>query len=146
MNEILTIAGLDLSVFMNVILYSFVGFVMLIIAMYIFNKITPYDEFDEIVRGGPDAKGNKAVAFDYAGKIISIAKIIATAILTCKSVIAVIVWGFIGIAMLTIAFEIFEYGMKDNKHEELKAGKEARGIFTCAISLSIMLIVTAIIS
>lgn len=137
---------INFDVILEVMQYSVEAFIILIFAMYVFNKITPYNELEEIRSGGPYNKGNKAVAFDYAGKVIAVAKIVATAIITCKGLVAVAIWGLFGIVMLTIAFEAFEYFMNDNRHDALKDGKESRGIFTCAISLAIMFIVTAVIS
>lgn len=130
----------------EVLLYTIEAFAIVIFAMYVFNKITPYNELDEIQNGGPYGKGNKAIAFDYAGKVIAVAKIVSVAIFTCKGFLAVLVWGLFGIVLLGAAFEAFEYFMNDNRHEALKDGKESRGIFTCGISLAIMFIVCSVIS
>ena len=137
---------INLGIILEVFEYFIEAFVIVILAMYVFNKITPYDEFKEIVSGGPYNKGNKAIAYDYAGKLIAVSKIVATAIFTCKGILAVAIWGIVGIIMLAIAFEAIEYFMHDDRHEALKSGKESRGIFTAAISLSIMFIITAVIS
>lgn len=136
---------INLNVVLEILAYSAEAFAIIILAMYLFIKLTPYNELEEIRSGGPYNKGNKAVAFDYAGKVIAVSKIVATAIFTCKGFIAIAVWGFIGIAMLAVVFEIFEHFMKDDKHTALKDGKESRGIFSCAISLAIMFVITSVI-
>ena len=87
---------INLQNIIDVALYSVEALIIVMLAMYIFVKITPYNEFNEI------RNGNKAVTFDFSGKVIAVSKIVAMSIITCKGMLAVAVWGLIGIVMLVL--------------------------------------------
>jgi putative membrane protein len=66
---------LRISAFVGTLVYSFVGILILCLAFWIIDKLTPYDLWKELVE-----HRNQALATAVAGMFIAIAIIIAAAV------------------------------------------------------------------
>ena len=65
---------IDLNVLVNAAVFSFVGIVIFIIAGFVFEKITPFNIWDEIVKNK-----NVAVAIAVGAAFLGLAIIVASA-------------------------------------------------------------------
>ncbi|MEM7036052.1 MAG: DUF350 domain-containing protein [Bacteroidota bacterium] len=65
---------IDLKLIVSALIFSAIGIVVFLLAAWIYNKLTPFDLWDEIVK-----KQNTAVAITVAAMMVSLSIIIAFA-------------------------------------------------------------------
>ena len=80
---------------------------MLVAAIFIYIKITPYDEL-KLIRGG-----NTAAAVSLSGAIIGLALPLAFSMASSISVWEVLIWGPVTLALQLIAFRVTDIVLKD---------------------------------
>ena len=132
---------IDIQEVLLTIYYFLVLGVVSIVCMWIFEKITPYNDF-ELIRNG-----NSAVAIQFAGKILGITYIMSTAVDTNNSLLGAAIWGIIGFILMIIGYFIFEMATpKLEVRKEIEKGKVSVGIIAAAISLAIAFIISGAIS
>ena len=96
-----------LAGFPILVLHVTVTFAMLAAAVFIYIKITPYDEI-KLIRDG-----NTAVAVSLSGAIVGLALPLAFSMASSISVWEVLVWGPVTLVMQLIAFRVADLVIKD---------------------------------
>jgi putative membrane protein len=96
-----------LAGFPILVLHVTVTFAMLAAAVFIYIKITPYDEI-KLIRGG-----NTAVAVSLSGAIIGLAVPLAFSMASSISVWEVLIWGPVILLLQLIAFRVTDIVLKD---------------------------------
>ena len=96
-----------LAGFPVLILHASVTFAMLAAAVFIYIKITPYDEI-KLIRDG-----NTAVAVSLSGAIVGLALPLAFSMASSISVWEVLIWGPVTLLMQLIAFRVADLILKD---------------------------------
>ena len=89
------------------ILHTSVTVAMLVAAIFVYIKITPYDEL-KLIRGG-----NLAAAVSLSGAIIGLALPLAFSMASSISVWEVLIWGPVTLALQLIAFRVTDIVLKD---------------------------------
>ena len=96
-----------LAGFPVLILHTSVTVAMLVAAIFVYIKITPYDEL-KLIRGG-----NMAAAVSLSGAIIGLALPLAFSMASSISVWEVLIWGPVTLALQLIAFRVTDIVLKD---------------------------------
>jgi putative membrane protein len=96
-----------LAGFPILVLHVTVTFAMLAAAVFIYIKITPYDEI-KLIRGG-----NTAVAVSLSGGIVGLAVPLAFSMASSISVWEVLIWGPVILLLQLIAFRVTDIVLKD---------------------------------
>ena len=80
---------------------------MLVAAIFVYIKITPYDEI-KLIRGG-----NMAAAVSLSGAVIGLALPLAFSMASSISVWEVLIWGPVTLVLQLIAFRVTDLVLKD---------------------------------
>lgn len=96
-----------LAGFPILVLHVTVTFAMLAAAVFIYIKITPYDEI-KLIRDG-----NTAVAVSLSGAIVGLALPLAFSMASSISVWEVLIWGPVILLLQLIAFRVTDIVLKD---------------------------------
>ncbi len=96
-----------LAGFPVLVLHVSVTFAMLAAAVFIYIKITPYDEI-KLIRDG-----NTAVAVSLSGAIVGLAVPLAFSMASSISVWEVLIWGPVTLLLQLIAFRVADIVLKD---------------------------------
>ncbi|WP_040950389.1 DUF350 domain-containing protein [Gorillibacterium massiliense] len=124
--------------YLNTLAYYSVAAIALILFMVIFNRITKYNDWEEI------KKGNVAVAMATGGKIFGICNIFRFAILNNDSLLESLAWAGFGFVLLIVSYYLFEILTPYFKiDEEIKNGNNAVGLISFLISVSISFVIGA---
>ncbi len=121
--------------------YFAVAVVALIVFLAIFEIVTKYNDWDEIM------KGNIAVALATGGKIFALGNIFRFAIYDNETMWEALVWSAFGFVLLLIAYFIFEFMTPRFKvDEEIKNDNRAVGLISMFISIALSFVIGASIS
>ena len=88
-------------------LHMSVTIAMLAVGIYVYIKITPYDDI-KLIRGG-----NTAVAVSLAGAILGLALPLAFSMASSISVWEVLIWGPVTLVVQLLAFRFTDLVLKD---------------------------------
>lgn len=123
-------------------LIYFVSFMaLLLVTTCLSTLITRYNDWQEI------ARGNAAAAVVLGGKLLGVAIIVRTAILTNPSLLYALLWGLIGTVLLLATYLLFELlTVRLNVNTEIARGNVAVAVLCAALSLAVSLIVSASIA
>lgn len=135
----------------NFLLYLGISLPLLGIGMFLFMKITPYNEFQIISEGDEvntprKAAAAQAAAYTLGGKIIGLSLVLASAIFHSVSIIDLALWGGIGIGFQIIIFYLYELITPFKVTSEIPNGNIAAGILSAFLSTSTGLLLAALIS
>ena len=126
------------NVYLHTLAYFSVAVVALIVFMIIFNRVTRYNDWEEI------KKGNLAVAMATGGKIFGVCNIFRFAILNNDPILTSIVWASYGFILLLVAYCLFDLLTPFFKiDDEVKNGNLAVGFICMVISISISYVIGA---
>ena len=96
-----------LAGFPVLMLHASVTAAMLVVAIFVYIKITPYDDI-KLIRGG-----NTAVAVSLAGAILGLALPLAFSMASSISVWEVLIWGPVTLVLQLFAFRVTDLVLKD---------------------------------
>ena len=88
-------------------LHASVTVAMLVVAIFVYIKITPYDEI-KLIRGG-----NTAAAVSLSGAIVGLALPLAFSMASSISVWEVLIWGPVTLVLQLFAFRVTDLVLKD---------------------------------
>ena len=88
-------------------LHASVTAAMLVVAIFVYIKITPYDEI-KLIRGG-----NTAAAVSLSGAIVGLALPLAFSMASSISVWEVLIWGPVTLVLQLFAFRVTDLVLKD---------------------------------
>ena len=128
-----------LAGFPVLVLHVSVTFAMLAAAVFIYIKITPYDEI-KLIRDG-----NTAVAVSLAGAIVGLAVPLAFSMASSISVWEVLIWGPVTLVMQLIAFRVADLVVKDLP-KRIVAGEMGAAILLVSIKLGAAVINAAAVT
>lgn len=134
--------------FLNFLMYMAVSLPLLGIGLYLFARITPYNEM-KILSSGADENSRcaaEAVAYDLGGKLLGLTIVLASAIFHSTGIVDLIIWGIIGIVFQVVTFYLFEYFTPFQVTQEIPQGNVSVGIFSSRISIAAGLLIAALIS
>jgi putative membrane protein len=117
-----------LAGFPVLVLHVSVTFAMLAAAVFIYIKITPYDEI-KLIRDG-----NTAVAVSLAGAIVGLAVPLAFSMASSISFWEVLIWGPVTLVLQLIAFRVADIVLKDLP-KRIMAGEMGPAILLVSIKL-----------
>jgi putative membrane protein len=103
---------------------------MLVGAVAIYVKVTPYDEI-ELIR-----RGNTAAAVALAGTMIGYAAVVYSATAHGANLLETALWSGISLVSQIVAFEIVNFGFRDFK-AEMEKGDLAYGIALGGFSIAV---------
>ena len=121
------------------VLHFGITVVMLIIGIWVYIKITPYDEF-RLIRGG-----NIAAAVSLSGACIGLAIPLAFSMAASVNVLDIVLWGIAAIAIQLIGFRVTDWLLKDLP-QRIQSGEIGPAILLVAIKISIAAINAAAIA
>jgi putative membrane protein len=96
-----------LAGFPVLMLHASVTAAMLVVAIFVYIKITPYDEI-KLIRGG-----NTAAAVSLSGAIVGLALPLAFSMASSISVWEVLIWGPVTLVLQLFAFRVTDLVLKD---------------------------------
>ncbi len=115
-----------MDAFVSFISYFVVAIVLLVIFMFIYEKVTPYNEYAEI------ANNNIAAAITFGGAIIGFTLPLAAAIFYTHDLLEMAMWaGITGVVQLVV-FMVLRRFVPD-----IKAGHIAPAVLLFSMSVSI---------
>ncbi|MCU0578448.1 MAG: DUF350 domain-containing protein [Desulfobacterota bacterium] len=125
-------------------IYSFIAYfitaiVLLVIYSKVYDKVTPYREFDLI------REGNTAAACSYGGSLLGFAVPLASAITHSAGLADMILWGFAALLIQILTFLALRLIFKELV-ADIPAGKISKGIFLGVVSLLVGILNAACIS
>lgn len=121
------------------VLHFGVTVLMLIAGIWIYTKITPYQEF-ELIR-----QGNVAAAVSLAGACLGLAVPLAFCMAASVNVPDIVLWGIAAILIQLIAFRVTDWLLKDLP-ARIEAGELGPAILLVGVKLSIAAINAAAIA
>ncbi|MFP6744692.1 MAG: DUF350 domain-containing protein [Alphaproteobacteria bacterium] len=128
-----------LAGFPILVLHASVTFAMLAAAVFVYIKITPYDEI-KLIRDG-----NTAVAVSLSGAIVGLALPLAFSMASSISVSEVLIWGPVTLVMQLIAFRVADLVVKDLP-KRIVAGVMGAAILLVSIKLGAAVINAAAVT
>ena len=112
---------------------------MLIIGIWVYTKITPYNEF-QLIR-----EGNIAAAVSLSGACIGLAIPLASCMAASVNVLDIVLWGVAAIVIQLIGFRVTDWLLRDLPLR-IQSGEIGPAILLVAIKISIAAINAAAIS
>lgn len=106
--------------------YFAAAIVLLAVFMFIYTKVTPYNEFAEI------ANNNIAAAMTFGGAIIGFTLPLASAIFFTHDILEMVIW-----AAITGVVQLIVFGLLRRFVPNIEAGHIAPAILLCAISIAV---------
>jgi len=128
-----------LAGFPVLLLHFAVTIAMLVAGVWIYTKITPYDEFD-LIRGG-----NLAAAVSLGGAVIGLAIPLAFTMASSVSVWEVLIWGPVTLALQLIAYRGTDLLLRDLP-TRIQAGEMGPAIFLVSVKLGVAAINAAAVT
>ena len=120
-------------------LHSFVTLSILVAAVFLYVKITPYDELVLI------KEGNTAAAVSLAGAIIGFALPLSFAMASSVTVYEILIWGPVTLLLQLVAFRITDALLSDLP-KRIIAGEIGPAIFLVSIKIAIAAINAAAVT
>lgn len=118
-----------------------VSSLIILLTIFIFVKLTKYDDWEEI------SKGNVAAAMALGGKIFGVGNIMRYAIVTNEGPVQTVIWGLIGLALLILVYLAFEWlTPRLDVNREVASGNMAVGLLVMVFSITFSFIIGASIS
>lgn len=118
-----------------------VSSLIILLTIYIFVKLTKYNDWEEISRG------NTAAAMALGGKIFGVGNIMRFAVLTNESPAQTVAWGAIGLVLLILVYLAFEWlTPRLDVNREIASGNAAVGLLAMVFSITFSFIIGASIS
>jgi putative membrane protein len=114
----------------NYLIYFVSTLVLLVVAVFIYIKVLPYDEL-ALIR-----KGNTAAAIALAGAMIGYAAVVWSATAHGSSLVETAMWSGVALVSQIVAFEVIHLLFRDFK-AEMEKGDVAYGVILGAFSLAI---------
>jgi len=123
---------MNLTPFFNFILYFFTGLVLLGVFTYMYEKVTPYREFELI------KEGNVAAAIALGGAMLGFVIPLCSVIYFTHSLVEMIKWAIVVGVVQLITFEVIHrlHGFGDC----VKEGRVAGAVFLAFSSISVGLL------
>ncbi|WP_158735802.1 DUF350 domain-containing protein [Alteribacillus sp. YIM 98480] len=123
---------MEMTVLLDSIRWFVIIMAVIIVATFIFEKITKFKDMEEI------KSGNISVALSVSGKIYALGYIMKVSAEYSYSLSETLIWGLAGFVLLIIGYLIFEFLTPSFKvDEELAKDNKAVGILSLAISVVI---------
>ena len=119
-----------LAGFPVLMLHSSVTLAMLLVAVFVYIKITPYDEV-ALIRGG-----NTAAAVSLSGAVIGLALPLAFSMASSISIWEVLIWGPVTLILQLIAYRVTDLFLKDLPNRILE-GEVGAAILLVSIKLAV---------
>ncbi|MDA8228234.1 MAG: DUF350 domain-containing protein, partial [Desulfitobacterium hafniense] len=128
--------------FVNFLKYLVITVPLMVVAVWLFTRTTPYNEFKimfdgDVLEDKKKVAASKAVAFDLGGKIIGLSLLLASAVYHSISLWDLAAWGLVGTVFLIGVYWLFELltpGITVRK--EIPNGNVAVGIFSFCLSIA----------
>lgn len=121
------------------VLHFGVTVLMLVVGIWAYTKITPYDEF-ELIR-----RGNVAASVSLAGACLGLAVPLAFCMAASVNVLDIVLWGIAAIVIQLIAFRATDWLLKDLP-ARIRAGEVGPAILLVGVKLSIAAVNAAAIT
>jgi putative membrane protein len=128
-----------LAGFPVLMLHSSVTLAILVIAVFLYVKITPYNEIDLI------KDGNTAAAVSLAGAIIGFALPLAFAMASSVTIYEILIWGPVTLLLQLVAFRITDVLLSDLP-KRIIAGQIGAAIFLVSIKIAVAAINAAAVT
>ena len=128
-----------LAGFPVLLLHSSVTLAILGVGVFIYIKITPYDEIALI------KDGNTAAAISLAGAIIGFALPLAFAMASSINVFEILIWGPVTLFLQLIAYRITDAVLRDLP-KRIVAGETGPAIFLVSIKIAVAAINAAAVT
>ncbi|MZP29916.1 DUF350 domain-containing protein [Heliobacterium undosum] len=127
--------------FFNALLYFAVSALILLVAVWVFFRVTPYNDAEEI------QKGNGAVGLTLFSKMVGLALILWSAISHNDTLSETAIWGSFGAALMIFSYLLFDW-LTPNlaTREELQKGNMAVAWIQSGIFITLGVIINACIS
>lgn len=134
--------------FLNFLTYLGVALPILIFGIFVFLFTTPYREYELIREGSNTDDPNKVAAaqaavYDLSGKILGLAIVLSSAILSSLNTIDLLIWGVIGVVFQVFVFYLFHLLTPFSVIKEIPKGNVPIAIFSSRISIISSLILAA---
>jgi putative membrane protein len=121
------------------ILHSSVTLAILIVAVFLYVKITPYDEIALI------KDGNTAAAISLSGAIIGFALPLAFAMSSSVTIFEILIWGPVTLLLQLVAFRITDIMLSDLP-KRIILGQVGPAIFLVSIKVAVAVINAAAVN
>ncbi|MFP6731358.1 MAG: DUF350 domain-containing protein [Alphaproteobacteria bacterium] len=120
-------------------LHSSVTLAMLLAAVFVYIKITPYDEI-KLIRDG-----NTAAAISLAGAIVGLALPLSLSMASSISVWEVLIWGPVTLFLQLIAYRFTDILLKDLP-KRIENGETGPAVLLVSIKLGVAMINAAAVT
>ncbi|GAB0166817.1 DUF350 domain-containing protein [Lysinibacillus sp. CTST325] len=132
----------SLDSFLNFLLYTGTGFILILIGIVAFAFTTKFSEWNLI------KVGNMAVALKLWGKVIGLGITLYTVWSSSVHILDAIIWGLIGIATQVVVYLIIEYVLtpKTSLEKKVEEGNTAVGFSLFAVGITVGLIIAGSLS
>jgi putative membrane protein len=136
MEEALMALWAGLPVFL---VHSATSLVFLVVAAFIYTRITPHDEITLI------REGNVAAALSFGGAIVGLALPLASSLAASVSLWDLLFWGVVAFILQLIAFRLVDLFLKDLSRR-IEAGEMGAAVMLVSFKLATAMINAAAIS
>ncbi|HWI60496.1 MAG TPA: DUF350 domain-containing protein [Symbiobacteriaceae bacterium] len=128
------------AAWVQAILYYVVALLAGFVGLFLFQKLTRFDDWKEIGRG------NVAAALASGGQILGLAHVIHTAILGNQHVLGTLMWAGIGFVLQVIGWFVFDLITPFKNDQEIAKGNVAVGTMVAIVTLALSHVVAAVIA
>lgn len=136
----------------NFLEYLGVTLPLMVLAVFLFIKTTPYPEFVLVAAGDElddprKVAAAKAAALDLGGKVLGLALLLGSAIYHSVNLWDLVVWAVTGTVFLILVYYIFEFLTPKFKiRKEIPNGNVGIAIFSFCLSIATGILMGALIS
>ncbi|HYG57704.1 MAG TPA: DUF350 domain-containing protein [Symbiobacteriaceae bacterium] len=109
------------------------------VGLFLFQKLTHFDDWKEI------GKGNVAAALASGGQILGLAVVIHAAVISNQSVLMTLMWTGIGFVMQVLGYFVFDVFTPFKNEQEIARGNVAVGAMSAIITVAVAYVVAAVI-
>lgn len=109
------------------------------LGLWVYLKITPFDEFDLI------KKGNVAASISLMGASLGIALPLAFCLSSSLNIIDIIIWGSISVLIQLFCYKFVDYILKDLP-KRIEDGQISSAVFLFSLKISLSFVNSAAIS
>ncbi|NVJ71303.1 MAG: DUF350 domain-containing protein [Alphaproteobacteria bacterium] len=110
-------------------IHSATSFVILIVGIFIYTRITPHDEL-ALIR-----EGNVAAALSLGGAIVGLSLPLAFSMASSVSIWDLIFWGVVAFILQLVAFRLVDLFLKDLSHR-IEAGEMGPAVLLVSCKLA----------
>ncbi len=122
--------------FLAFILFFVTAVSVVVLFLYLYAKITPYDDYDLILN-----KNNLAASIGFGGAVLGLSIPLYSALLSSVSYLDFLIWAVVAMSIqLSLAYALTRYSSRVSLRSQIQDDRVSAGILMAFVSVSVGLL------